>query len=324
MGLTGTSGQNVSAAWEAYVSTDPVDNIFPRHMILEQMRENGSFEEQHGTVIRSNIEWAQNPNVKWMSELDTLIVSRPDTFDNCEYSWKFIGCDVPMTDFERGITEGGAKKYDLEARKIENMKNSVEDSINVAMFGDGTSFSSKSVGGLQLLVSNTPTTGTVGLINRATYSFFRNQVKDATKTTTKYDNLLTSMDNVYNSCSNGVGSQNPTYAIGTQTNFEGYHASVVSIERLDRTGKDDKGIRGFKGQNIMFKDIPFTYDPACPSGNIYILNNRNLYFIYMQWMKGEDAIRPVDAFYDVFKVLTIGNMVTDNPRRLGVVINTES
>jgi hypothetical protein len=33
---------------------------------------------------------------------------------------------------------------------------------------------------------------------------------------------------------------------------------------------------------------------------------------------------PVDSFYDVFKVLTIGNMITNNSRRLGVVINTES
>lgn len=324
MGLSGTSGQNVAAAWEAYVNEDPVDNVFPRHMILEQMRENGSFEEQHGTVIRSNLEWAQNPNVKWMSELETLTVARPDTFDNCEYSWKFIGCDVPMTDFERGITAGGAKKFDLEARKIENMKNSVEDSINVAMFGDGTSFNSKSVGGLSLLVSATPTTGTVGLINRATYSFWRNQVKDATKTTTKYDNLVMSMANVYNSCSNGVGSQNPTYAIGTQTNFEGYESTIVTIERISREGPQDKGIRGYKGQNIMFKDIPFVYDPACTAASIYILNNRNLYFIYMQWMKGEPAVRPADGFWDVFKVLTIGNMITDNARRLGVVINTES
>lgn len=323
MGITGTSGQNVSAAWEAYVPTDPKDNIFPRHMILEQMRENGSFEEQHGTVIRANLEWAMNPNVKWMSELETLTVFRPDTFDNAEFPWKFIGCDVPMTDFERGITEGGAKKYDLEARKIENMKNSVEDSINVAFFGDGTSFSSKSVGGLALLVSSTPTTGTVGLINRATYSFWRNQAKDATKTTTKYDNLVSSMTNVYNSCSNGVGSENPTYAIGTQTNFEGYEGTILAIERIDRTGKDDKGIRGYKGQNIMFKDIPVTYDPACPAGNMYILNNRNLKFIYMQWMKGEDPVRPADGFWDVFKVLTMGNLITDNSRRLGVVFNTE-
>ena len=39
----------------------------------------------------------------------------------------------------------------------------------------------------------------------------------------------------------------------------------------------------------------------------------------MQYQKGEAAVRPTDGFWDVFKVLTIGNLITDNPRRLGVV-----
>lgn len=313
------SGQNVAAAWEAYVNQDPVDNVFARHWLLEQLRANGSFEKQNGVVIRHNLEYALNPNVKFMSELETLTVSRPDTFDNAEYTWKFIGGDVPMTDFERGITSGGAKKFDLEARKLENLKNTIEEKTNTAFFGDGTGTSAKEFGGLQLIVSTTPTTGTVGLINRATYSFFRNQQVTGTKTTNPFDNLLASLETGYNSSSNGIGSQNPTFGVTTQTVFEGYNSLTPTIERLVRDSSSDKLVRGFKGQNVMFKDIPIGYDPACPSGNFYILNNRNLHFIYMQWMKGEDAVRPADAFYDVFKVLTIGNLTTDNPRRLCVV-----
>lgn len=324
MSVTGVQTQNVAAAWEAYVGLDPTDNIFPRHAILEAMRENGSFQEDHGTVIRHNLEYAQNPNTAWITELGTVSVSLPDTFTNDEFAWKFVASAVPMTDFERGITTGGAKKFDLESRKLENMKMSCEDAVNVAFFGDGTSAGGLSVGGLKLIVPADPTTGTVGLINRATYTFFRSQTKDATKTTTKYDNLISSMSNVYNSCSNGVGSQNPTFAIGTQTNFEGFESVSLTLERLVRENSGDRLLRGFKGQNIQFKDIPFVYDPACTAASIYILNNRNLFFVYMQWMKGEDPVRPANQFLDVFKTLTIGNMSTDNPRRLGVVFNTES
>src|SRR5207248_2286711 len=138
-----------------------------------------------------------NPNVKFISELETVTVSRPDTFDNCEFSWKFIAGTVPMTDFERGITSGGARKFDLEARKLENLKNTIEENTNTAFFSDGTGTSSKSFGGLQLLVSNTPTTGTVGLINRATYSFYRNQQTSGAKTTNAFDNLLSTMTSTY-------------------------------------------------------------------------------------------------------------------------------
>jgi hypothetical protein len=311
------SGQNVAAAWEAYVGTDPVDNIFARHWLLEQLRSNGSFEKQNGTVIRHNIEYALNPNVKFMSELETLTVSRPDTFDNAEYTWKFIGGDVPMTDFETGITEGGASKFDLQARKIENLKNTMEERMNTSLFSDGTGTSSKEFGGLQLLVSATPTTGTIGLISRVTYSFFRNQ--QVSGSGTAYSILLSTMTSTYNNCSNGIGEQNPTFAVADQATFQGYESLTPTIERLIRTTPGDKLVRGFKGQNVMFKDIPFGYDPACPANTCYILNNRNLHLIYMYWMKGEAAIRPQDGFWDVFKVITCGNLTTDNPRRLGVI-----
>lgn len=313
------AGQNASAAWQAYVGTDPVDNIFQRHWLLEQLRANGSFEKQNGDVIRHNLEYALNPNVKFISEQETVTVFRPDTFDNAEYSWKFIAGDVPMTDLERGITSGGAAKYDLEARKMENLKNTLEERTNTSFFSDGTGTSSKEFGGLQLLVSSTPTTGTVGLINRATFSFFRNQQITGSNTGTAFNNILAAMTNSYNSCSNGIGSQNPTFAVTTQTVFEAYESLTPTIERLVRESPSDKLVRGFKGQNVMFKDIPIGYDNACPSATLYILNNRNLYFVYMQWMKGEAPVRPSDGFWDVFKVLTIGNLTTDNPRRLGVV-----
>ena len=84
------AGQNAAAAWQAYVPADPTDNIFARHWILEQLRANGSFEKQNGDVIRANLEYALNPNVKFISELETITVFRPDTFDNAEYTWKFI------------------------------------------------------------------------------------------------------------------------------------------------------------------------------------------------------------------------------------------
>jgi hypothetical protein len=310
-------GQNVSAAWEAYVPLDPVDNIFQRHWLLEMLRSNGSFKKENGTVIRANLEYALNPNVKFMSEMETLTVFRPDTFDNAEYTWKFVGGDVPMTDFERGITDGGAGKYDFEAKKMSNLKNSMEEKVNTSLFSDGTGTSSKEFGGLQLLVSTTPTTGTVGLISRVTFSFWRNQATTSAGTT--FSLLVGSLTNIYNSCSNGVGEQNPTFIVTTQTVFEGFESKIVVNERLVRDSPANKGMTGFKGQSLMFKDIPIAYDNACLSGAAYVLNNRNLKFVHMQWMKGEPAVRPTDGFWDVFKVLTIGNLITDNSRRLGVV-----
>lgn len=313
------AGQNASAAWQAYVPQDPVDNIFKRHQLLEVMRQNGAFEEQHGDVIRANLEYALNPNVKFIAEQETVTVFRPDTFDNAEYSWKLIAGDVPMTDLEAGITEGSAAKYDLRARKIMNLKNSMEEAVNNSFFSDGTATSSKEFGGLQLVVSTSPTTGTVGSINRATYPFWRNQQNSGAKTTNAYDNLISSLTTCYNNCSNGIGEENPTFIMTDLTTFGGYESLLVNVERIVRDSENNKGFRGFKGGNIMFKDCEVYYDQACLASTAYVLNNRNWKFIYMNWMKTEPAVRPADGFWDVEKVLTIGNCITDNSRRLGCV-----
>lgn len=317
MAITGASGEAVARAWEAYVPQDPVDNIFSRYWLLEQLRSNGAFEKQNGSVIRVNLEYAMNTSVKFMGEMETLTVAKTDTFDNAEFAWKFQGGDVPITDFERDTTAGSAGKFDIEARKIENLKNSLTDQVNTAFFSLGTGTNSKEFGGLQYLVADDPTTGTVGLINRATYSFYRNQ--QTTDTGTAYNQLLSNMRVVYNNCSNGIGMQNPTFAVTSQTVFQGYEGLIVATERIDRTSPNDKGLSGYKGQNIMFKDIPVAYDGACVADSLYMLNDRNLKFIYMAWMKGEAAVRPSDGFWDVFKVRTTGNLITDNPRRLGVI-----
>ncbi len=312
-------GQTVAAAWEAYVNQDPTDNIFQRHWLLENLRQNGSFEKQTGRNIKHILEYATNGTVKFMSEMESLDTTRQDVFDEAQFEWKFVGGDVVMSEFERAITSGGAAKFDLLARKLDNLKTSIEEAFNTSCFGDGTGTNGKELGGLQLLVSSTPTTGTVGAISRSTFSFWRNQQTSGAKTSTAFDNLKGTLESVYNSSSNGIGKENPTFAVTTQTVFQGFMSLLVAQERYDRNGPSDKAISGFKGQYAQFKDIPIGYDPQCPSANCYILNNRNLHLIYMLWMKGYPAVDPTNQFVDVFKVLSIANLTTDNPRRLGVI-----
>ena len=312
-------GQTVAAAWEAYVNQDPTDNIFQRHWLLENLRQNGSFEKQTGRNIKHILEYATNGTVKFMSEMETLDTTRQDVFDEAQFEWKFVGGDVVMSEFERAITSGGAAKFDLLARKLDNLKTSLEEAFNSACFGDGTGTIGKDLGGLQSIVSSTPTTGTVGAINRATFSFWRNQQSSGAKTSTAFDNLKGTLESVYNSSSNGIGKETPTFCVTTQTVFQGFMSLLVAQERYDRNGPTDRAVSGFKGQTAQFKDIPIGYDPQCPSGNAYILNNRNLYLIYMLWMKGYPAVDPTNQFIEVFKTLSIANLTTDNPRRLGVV-----
>jgi hypothetical protein len=292
-------GQLIASSWEAYVSHEPEDNIFDRYWLLENLKQGKSFEKQNGRAIFHTIEYAVNGTVKWMGERETLDVTHYDVFDQAEYAWKHIAGVCDISEFMKQATANGAGKFSVMAKQIENLKNSIFDTFNAGLFSDGTGTSSKQIGGLQLLVPDDPTTGTRGQISAASFTFWRSQNTSGAKTTTAFDNLLSSLRSIYNLCSNGVGSQTPEFAVTTRTVFE--------------------GISGFKGDQLMFKDIPIAYDNDCPSGNAYLLNRRNLKLVYMLWMKAFPPASPVNQFIDAVKILTIANLTTDNPRRLGNV-----
>ncbi len=312
-------GQLVAAAWEDYVKQDPTDNIFPRSWLLENLREGNAFRKGAGDPITGTIEYAVNTTVKSMSELETLDVVRVDVFDRYEYPWKFVGGDIVMSTFEQLVTAGAAGKFDLEAGKIDNLKKSFFNQINADCFSDGTGTGGKQAGGLQHIVATSPSSGTVGTVNRAVYSFWRNQQASGVKSSTAFDNLKGTMRSIYNLCSNGPGQETPDYAVATRTDFEGYESLSVSLERLNRTSASDKLVSGYKGTQIMFKDIPLAFDAACPTGVMYILNRRNLFIRWLAWMKAFPPASPVNQFADVVKILTIFNLCTDNPRRLGAI-----
>lgn len=312
-------GQLVAAAWEDYVKTDPSDQVFNYFWLLENFRVGNGFQKGNGDPITGTIEYATNTTVKAMAELETVDITRIDVFDRYEYAWKFVGGDIVMSEFEKQVTSGGAGKFDLEASKIDNLKKSMEQSINGQLFSDGTGTGGKEAGGLQFLVSDNPAAGTVGAINRATFTFWRNQQTSGVKSSTAYDNLKGTMRSIYNLCSSGVGMQTPEFAVTDRATFEGYESLSVSIERLVRSAVTDKLVSGYKGDHVLFKDIPLAFDFAAPTQRVYILNRRNLFIRYMLWMKAFPPQTPTNQFIDVVKIWNIFNLCSDNPRRLGVV-----
>lgn len=312
-------GQIVATAWEDYAGTKPEDQVFQYNWLLENLRAGKGFRKGAGTPIAISIEYATNTTVKSMSELETLDVQRVDIFDQAEFQWKFVGGLIVMSEFEKLIQAGGAGKFELEAGKMENLKNSLSKTINEDLYSDGTGNGGKQAGGLQFLVANNPTVGSPGNIPRITYTFWRNQQLSGAKSVTAYDNYKGTMFSLYNLCSSGVGRQTPEFAVTNRTDFQGYESLLVSMERLNRTSNKDMGISGFKGDSLMLKDIPISYDGPCPAGTTYMLNRRNLFVRYLAWMKAFPPGTPVNQFIDVVKVLTLYNACTNNPRRLGVV-----
>lgn len=312
-------GQRVAANWEAVVKTKPEDQIHDDYWLFNQMSEGEGFKGlSGGDFIAGPIEYALNTTVSSYSDTDTFSTSRVDVFDRYEYQWKEYVGTVVMSDLEKDRNAGTGEVFALLPAKLENLRRSLRGTINSDAFGAGTANSGKVLSGLQLLVASSPATGTVGGINRANFSWFRNQQAAGTQSAAAFDNLRATMRSIYNQASNGIGDAHPTFGVTTRTVFEGFEGLLVANERFTDKASGDGG---FKNEVLKFKGMKLSYDNDCPSALMYLLNPQFYKWVYKtgSWMKGRAGIMPANQTVEIFAVRTMMNTIATNPRRLGVI-----
>lgn len=312
-------GARVAANWEAVIKTKPEDQIHDDYWLLNRFSQGDGFDGRNGgDYIVQPIEYALNGTVASYSDTDTISTTRGDFIDRYEAQWKEYAGTYVASDLEMDRNSGEGKVFDLAAAKLENLKNSFRSVLNADMFGLGTGNGGKVLSGLQLLVSTTPTTGTVQGMNRASFTFARNQQTTGTLTTTAFDNLRAAMRSNYNLCSNGIADQHPTFSVTTRTVFEGFEGLLIANERFADKATGDGG---FKNEILKFKGSLVAYDNDCPSGNLYNLNPKFLKLVYKTgaWMKARPKVNPANQTIDIVLIRTMCNLVAVQPRRLGVV-----
>ena len=316
-------GQNAAAVWERVIGTSPSDNIFTSRALFLGLGKRGFKESADGgRLIEFSLEYAENTTFKSYGEAEDLDTTRVDTFDAARFEWKVNAGTVVYTELERLRAAGGSQKFDLIAEKLENGKDTHIATMNRQMFSDGTGNGGKDIAGLQSIIATAPTTGTVGGINRATYSFWRSRQTSGAQTSSAFDNLRSSMRSIANQCSNGGVEFAPTEWITTRTVFEGYQSLLDPAERYQKTGGAARGGNlGWDNDSIMFGPANVRYDEDAPSGNAYCYNPKFLKVVYLKggWMKMYPEVDPANQLANVHKVATFANMGTNCSRRLGVV-----
>lgn len=313
-------GQTIAQAWEAKVGTKPTDNIHNDYWTLHQFDQGDGWKGvDGGRLIEISIEYALNTTFKSYDDLETLDTTRVDVFDCAQFNWKQVAGTVVISEKEKAFNQGSGGKFDLLAGKLANADNSHDAEMNRQIFTDGTGNGSKDIGGLLLLVPTTTTTGTVGGINRAVFTWWRSQASSGAKTSAQYDGLRAAMTTVYNSASNGVGADHPNVICSGSTIFSGYEGLLVAVEQIvDKSNADI----AFKGEAIKFKGAKYAYDAAClPADSVYLWNTKFLKMYYQKgyWKKMFPPVDPANQTADVYKILTICNLGASALRRHGVV-----
>jgi hypothetical protein len=311
-------GQVAASVWEKVVGKKPTDNIFNSRALFFALGKDGFKEKMGGgRLIELTLEYAENTTNAMQGEMDTIDTTRIDVFDAARFNIKIAAGSVVYSDLEELRVEAGNGKFDLIGAKLENGKQSHIALLNRQFWGDGSG--SNDIDGLQKLISITPTTGTVGGINRANFSFWRNKQTAGTRTTTAFDNLRSALTSIHNQCSLGGVEKKPTALISDRSTFEGYEGTLVTLERYGKDDRKSGGDAAFMNDALQFKGLPYFYDEDAPSGEARFINNKFLKVEYLRWMKLNPAVDPANQLSNVHKLSTFCNLVTNASRHLGVV-----
>jgi hypothetical protein len=312
-------GMTIAASWNALVNDKPEDNIFADYWLLNTLKQGESFESvAGGDIITASLEYAMNSTVGFYSDTESISTNRTDVFDRVEFGWKEVAGTLLQSELENAINQGSAKKFDLLDGKMRNLRSSIDDALNTSLYSDGTGTGGKELGGVQLIISTTPTTGTVGAISASSFAFWRNQQGSGAQSSSAFDNLRAQMRAIYNSSSNGVAGKHPKYAVTTQTVFQGFEGLLLVNERFNDKASGDGG---FKNETLKFKGAAISYDGDCPAGNLYFYHPSFLKLAYLKghWYKMTGPIRPANQTVDIYQVSARCNLITTNRRMLGVV-----
>jgi len=139
------------------------------------LKEQDGWESATGRTIVQELEYAEG-RFQWYAGYDILDISPSDVITAAEYPWAQAAAVVAANGLEIDVQNTGKEQIiNLFKGRIGNAERTMKNQLTFGMYSDGTAFSGKIVGGLQLLVADNPATGTVGGINRATNAFWRNQ-----------------------------------------------------------------------------------------------------------------------------------------------------
>jgi len=255
------------------------DNVTNNNALLYKLGQQGRIKPiSGGRVITQELSYAENSTYKRYSGYETLDISPSDVFTAAEYNIKQAAVAVSISGLEELQNAGKEQMIELLSSRIENAEDTMKNNISNDIYSDGTADGGKQIGGLQSLVADDPTSGTVGGINRATYSFWQNYAYDATTdggAAATSSNIQGYMNQVYlNTCR---GTDKVDLIVADNNYFKLYLESMQTIQRVTNEKMTSAGFMNLKYMNA---DVVFDggYGGDCPTNHMYFLNTKHLFF----------------------------------------------
>jgi hypothetical protein len=311
----------ISSTLDKFMKNSVTSSVIGNNALLRTLQNKGKIvHEIGGRNFQENIAYASNSTVQFQNPTDLLDTSAQDEFTSALFAQKMLTGTDQISEKELLQNAGDSRIFNLLEGKRKNLMDTLRNQLGAALYGDGTGSGGKTIGGLQLLVADDPTTGTVGGIDRSTNAFWRNQVYDFSTSAganASASNIQAGMNSLYLSCQVQEGSF-PDLILADYNYYTFFENSLQQIQRITDTNEGKLGYA-----QIAYKSSAVVYDPNCPANHMYFLNTDYLKFQHLNnplFTQG-DTQRPTNQLYYITPVYLYGNLTISSARVHGVAKN---
>ena len=257
------------------------DNVSKNNALLARLRKKGKVKTvSGGRTIVQELEYAENGTFKRYSGYEALNIAPSDVFTGAEFNYAQAAVAVSISGLEMLQNSGDAAILDLLESRIQNAERTLVNNIAVDCYSDGTADGGRQIGGLQLLVSTTPTSGTVGGIDASTTvgSFWRNVAFSGVTNggaAVSTANIQSYMNRLYVQLVRQA--DRPDLIVADNNYWRFYLESLQAIQRIQ---SDEMANAGFNSLKYMDADVVLDggFGGGSPSNRMYFLNTDYLYF----------------------------------------------
>lgn len=305
---------------DAYLRNKPIDQVVQDRPLLAKLMANKKAFPGGKQYVVENIRKAYDTNFDWYNGDAEVSYNKRDTVRQAQFAWRSAHDGFTLNEdelFQNGITviEGKVAKHtedeanrltDVLQENVEALREGFEQKFDYELHLDGTQ-DTDALGGLDSLISTDPTTGTMGGLDRAVETYWRNYTSQGIVSTTT--SVIDEMEKAWRSCTRHGGQ--PDFILAGEDFIDAFRAEAkTEITRYLEIAMSPSGNRvGSKldpSSDLFFHGVQIIRDPAALDIDANLSPTipwqKRLYMLNSKTMK----LRPAQGH----------DMITRNPPRI--------
>lgn len=297
------------------------DNVSAHNALYRRLKERGKIKKLDGgyEIVRT-LDYAENSTYQRFSGYDMLNVGASDLISSAKFDWVNAAVHVSSSGDELRQNAGKNQLINLAKAKVKNAKRTAANKMSVDLYSTGGL--TNQIGGLGHIIQNNGQ-GTVGGIDSATYTFWRNKFKESTGTNaTDATTIKPEMQALWLELNRGTDM--PDLIVSTHDFYTLYWSSLTDLQRYSNDSA--------KSANAGFNMLKFNQaDIVFDSNENFTVTGEKMYFLnteYIElcchrsanWSMMEDKT-PVNQDAVIIPMIWSGQLTCSNRSLQGVYID---